>query len=933
MRSCADISYVWNSLYTLLSQVAPQLFKFNREYLTLFLLFIRDHYFAATTRDDPYARLYQGDALITGVFVSMYPCMNSGESSKRLQVFLRLLKGLGDQVKNIYGDQVICDLVLHLLQRSESEVQKMCVEILCCFYGLREGEKEGSIIYDRSERSHVKDYKEQLLQMCDDKSFRDCITTFFLSAQEGMIKTEDRFEMVKVISRILYGRLLSRSKTVRSTMEAKRASIIAYLSTLEEREIHEFIRIMVSGFFSDLPSSPTCEADINRVVDELVQKNALISLRRISGVLSLLYDVIRTMADKLRQTVHVFLLIIAYALRRVGEELKQELAGEEDDDEEDEDTNVPTYTALRRIRTLCLRRLMESVGYFPSVNYALYASYYFAPLTPLLERLPTSCRHAKKAPTLLHLAMIISCNSQLFYIFHLQPLLVQQSVRCLLDNEDLFSTGRTDKGRLRRTVIHNMLGNLSTAVVMDIVQLIENLMRINPEEDYFNIKAKDQKKLRSNQGGIQRADEELAVMQTRVVLKESESGSAMEEEEDGLQFLMPLMNEVLCGVQYLLAVLPNIRSNLFNRLLSIIYHITQLTAKHTVSLSVDSLQQLLLLLISFLQFSSIRDDSQDNRIRILDAADSLVPLVTFYDDAIRELSVLLLPGKRCIEAIPVRCRILDMFATMTPQCPAFATTIPLLKSLHAVSSTGIGQYDFSKRGDAYDLLIKTGLASYDPCHVTFEPLLACVLRDVTDSDMMLRNTAMECLKSFVQSCAQLLQNTDDTATQTVLTMLMEKRVVETIKYELSVSKNDNVRRPLVSLLRDIVLLWRFRPSLGLCSDLVVLTNEANPDNDALLCLIDIKQRTRSKGLRLVNQTVDAIVSGSASRISAGTLRSVVLPLVFAYISENRRTQDAALREDCANTLGHVSRLLTWGNYLALFRKVFNMVGVGNGDES
>lgn len=79
--------------------------------------------------------------------------------------------------------------------------------------------------------------------------------------------------MVKVISRILYGRLLSRSKTVRSTMEARRASIIAYLSTLEEKEIHEFIRIMVSGFFTELPSSPTSEADVDRVVNELMQKN------------------------------------------------------------------------------------------------------------------------------------------------------------------------------------------------------------------------------------------------------------------------------------------------------------------------------------------------------------------------------------------------------------------------------------------------------------------------------------------------------------------------------------------------------------------------------------------------------------------------------------------------------------------------------------
>ena len=87
-----------------------------------------------------------------------------------------------------------------------------------------------------------------------------------------------------------------------------------------------------------------------------------------------------------------------------------------------------------------------------------------------------------------------------------------------------------------------------------------------------------------------------------------------------------------------------------------------------------------------------------------------------------------------------------------------------------------------------------------------------------------------------------------------------------------------------------------------------------------------------KGLRLINQTADAIVAGSAPRLSVGTLRSIVLPLIFAYITENRKTQDAALREDCANTLGHVSRLLTWGNYLALFRKVFNMVGVWDENE-
>lgn len=879
--------------------------KYNREYITLFLLFIRDHFFAASTRDDPYIRSYRGDSLIVGDYVSVVPCMASGESSKRLMVFLKLLKNLGEQIKTIYAEQILRDFVMNLLMRSDSEIQKMSIEILCNYYGLKQSEGN-EWNYNRSERSHIKDYKDYLLQMCDEVAFRDCLTTFFLSASEGMIKTEDRFEMVLVISRILYGRLLSRSHSNRGSLSSKRAAVMSYLCTLEEDELSVFVTITCSGFFSQLISHiPTTIEEVNDAVSKLWIKREQISWRRITGLLVLLSDVIRTIAEKLQSYVHNYLIILAFTLRRVFENLGTDVEEEEEENEEEtEDLNTITPQALKKLRTLCLRRMMELIGYYPSIDYSIYSPYFFTPLTPLLQSLPHSCIHAAKAPSLLRLTTVVSCNSHLSYIFDLQPLLVRQSILCLLDNQDLATTERrTEKGYLRRSVKKNMFGNLSSAVVMEVVQLIENLLRIDPEEDYFNQREKDKKRLRRGQGGIAREKEELSVMQTLVALK-GEAMEVEEKDEDGLRFLIPQMNEMLMGIQYLIAVIPNIRGNLFNRLLSIIYHLSQLSLSQSFSLSANSLDQIFNLLVSFLQFSTARDDSLDNRLRILDAIDALVPLVSSYDEAVHELSALLVPSKQCIPNLTIRRRIIGVFNSMKERLSVFTMIVPILLDLHATNSSSIDTYNFAKRGDAYDMLIKNRLTHYHPESVGFDPLLACVLYDILDSDMMIRNTAMICLKEFVNDSAQLIQTSPDTALCSRLQYLVERFVMSVIKYELKNCTNDNIRRPIISLLRDIVLLWSFEisliiniyrslnryPSLVLCSDLAPLMNVTIPENDVFLCLIDLKQKTRSKGLKHLTKILESIAEEKVSRISASTLRSILIPILFAYIHEFNRNQ-------------------------------------------
>ena len=76
----------------------------------------------------------------------------------------------------------------------------------------------------------------------------------------------------------------------------------------------------------------------------------------------------------------------------------------------------------------------------------------------------------------------------------------------------------------------------------------------------------------------------------------------------------------------------------------------------------------------------------------------------------------------------------------------------------------------------------------------------------------------------------------------------------------------------------------------MCSDLIPLINTENPENDMFLCIIDLKQKTRSKGLKQLTKTFESIAEEKTPRITVTNLRTVLLPILFAYIREFNRNQ-------------------------------------------
>ena len=190
---------------------------------------------------------------------------------------------------------------------------------------------------------------------------------------------------------------------------------------------------------------------------------------------------------------------------------------------------------------------------------------------------------------------------------------------------------------------------------------------------------------------------------------------------------------------------------------------------------------------------------------------------------------------------------------------------------------------------------------------------------------MIRTTSMQCIQTFIQSISpEFIQST---STQAQFYHSIIQLTIKSCKYIIKNTSNDNIRRPIITLMRLIAIQFKSLQLLCFNFDLYPLINEENEEEDILLNLINIQIRTRVKGLRQLNAITKATRTGEKERLTGNCIRNVLLPLIFAYINEYNKAADNQIREECALAIGFLSEMLNWGHYMSLFRKVYNSVGL------
>lgn len=328
------------------------------------------------------------------------------------------------------------------------------------------------------------------------------------------------------------------------------------------------------------------------------------------------------------------------------------------------------------------------------------------------------------------------------------------------------------------------------------------------------------------------------------------------------------------------------------------FRLSQLACSGVLRLESESITRLYLLLLSFIKYSTSRDGFVDSRLRVLRVIASLVPLVSDCSVGIPTLCALLAPGKTCVSDIVVRKEVLAVLDAMKQRIPSMSQVVFLsnahdckvtavLFDLHATSSSSIGAYNFAKRGDAYELLIRQRLASFGPKESSFQPLLASVLHDLCDSDMMIRTSSLRALTDFVQDAHAMIRNGDE-----AMERVLSEGMIPSIRFVFQSNFGETTRRSAMQLFRQILLASKDFGSPVFGSDLLALVNASDEDADVLLGLLHLQTRRKVKSMRSICQLAQRIREGKSPRLAAVSIRTVLLPLLFACIRENPKNAGA-----------------------------------------
>jgi U3 small nucleolar RNA-associated protein 20 len=162
------------------------------------------------------------------------------------KAFLELL-GKFKNPKVLFKSQAVFEALLESLTVSHSEIQKLALKALVTW-----------------KLASINKYEESLLKLTDEKTYRDELTILFQDDSEStFIQNQDRSQLVPILLRLLYGQMISRSRSGpdHGAQEAKRRTTLRMLFKLQGDEIAYFLDIAFGNLSVDLSVEGDLQAD------------------------------------------------------------------------------------------------------------------------------------------------------------------------------------------------------------------------------------------------------------------------------------------------------------------------------------------------------------------------------------------------------------------------------------------------------------------------------------------------------------------------------------------------------------------------------------------------------------------------------------------------------------------------------------------------
>jgi len=242
---------------------------------------------------------------------------------------------------------------------------------------------------------HVLPYAQPIQDLFDKKQFQDALLQFRTLQEKGKILEDDRQDLFATLSRVLFGRFVTRDSVGGGRMDssARRTAIASMLASVYKSndEIESFLGLVTRPYASLVESDPFVPA---------VQVNVPLQVHQ--GFLNGLDAIFSQFGQRIEFLVPKLLKIILaisnkYRISEIGMSDSREAVQRDG-----------------QIRSLCFRRLtdvLELAEHNPSIVEAIKELWNIAKYA--IEKLPVMARSSPKPPSLLQLIAGISGHSYL----------------------------------------------------------------------------------------------------------------------------------------------------------------------------------------------------------------------------------------------------------------------------------------------------------------------------------------------------------------------------------------------------------------------------------------------------------------------------------------------------------------------------------------
>ncbi|XP_075229923.1 small subunit processome component 20 homolog [Lycorma delicatula] len=760
-------------------------------------------------------------------------------ASKSLLAHLCIFGQLRDP-KSMYQETELRNIYYELLTHKNPEVQKSSLDCIMAY-----------------KYKHVLPYRDHLYGLIDDKSFKDEITLFRIDTESDMVRPEHRQDLMPIVMRILYSKMLNKSGVrtgSKSAGQLRRSLVLRFLAGCHTDEIMLYLQMAFRIYTPFIKDTPT---EVIKYVDATLDLGSMIPPRRLQSSINLLFTVLTYCGGLMSTAVLNYLLEILFCIGRiVACALK------------DRSIIHPGYIApLRLIRNTALDSLSKFFELFETYPWtaeeldAVFEIYVW----PWLPKLSVEGVHSPTS--LLKLFMVWSKFQRYF------PLLG----KC---NDDKTLDPLTSVMELL------VVAGTHNSVCNAILEMVENLLTLQDLDKEEGEQQAHVSEIESNKETVI----PLVVNNAAVFNCETAAEPYIEKLNYGSLLILNHIPSILERLKIKLSRKGG-KYHLGKRDLTILSRATELVTDSATS---DTLLSLIFPMI-------LKKAKSGNEVLcpILNTVANLIKNVCNPGSYIYKLA----PLFGLVSTAESRRLLTQIIVSVSRK--GSEIDVELIEDLNAYDKRWIEQPDFNRRLDAFKQIRIQTDANELTVDMGIIIIYTCFYFLRTEKDLSIRDNASRCLQHLCPSLCLQYKNARD--------LLIEQTLLPLIASSIRNKQCDVIQQEAIVLLGYMVReCHELHPVFR---DLSPLGNKVDLEVDFFENLQHLQLHRRVRALLKLTQVLKELKKAPSPR----TVTQIILPLVTQFLCEEKYINKNTVVDAAIEALGTVSKLLSWHQYELILR--------------